>query len=693
MRFAGTGICIREQLGGFEVTKVELKEMTLTDFKGQPEKKVTFGHRTIVSGPNGCGKTTLADAHMWVFCDKDYSLKSNPDIRPDDGRECLPRADIDLLIDGKPVSVAKFQKRTESKLKDGKPGKVALSNKYEINGVPKAERDFKADLKERGFDFDNFLMLSHMEIFTGLKDADARKILFSMSDGAGKSDLEIAKKVPDCAELVPLLETYKADEIKAMNSATLKKAEEQLKAVPNQIIGMEQSKVDADTAELELQKNALQEQISDLEKQIAQSGNEKAGEIKAELAGLRTKLLEIDSKAKADLLEQKSSVCNKVSSLELDRNIKTSELNRKASALEYLRAQKKDLLEKLQNARTQYPKIKDTEWDNTALECVKSETFKDADTICPTCGQNLPPEQIEQLKSRFEQKKQERINQQLKSKEEWEQDKKRKLDEVIQIGNKASADMKEAHKQEENLTSEISKLTGELEQIKTSLDAENKNLEAIPKEPDLSGNAEYQQILASIKEKQQELNSLDDGEGAKKQLSEQLSDKKQELAAVNQKIGEANNNVRIDEQIEKLQENQKQYAQSKADAQMILDELKSLSMAKNTALEDAVNQYFDGVKVKLFDTQKNGEVVDACIWYAQDKDGNWKKLVGNANTALMMKGKIAIMDGLQKFYGVSYPIFVDCAAELDNSSLAGIKADAQLIFLKVAEGDMTVTEI
>lgn len=673
--------------------KIEVREIRLTDFKGQQEKKIEFGHRTVVSGKNGCGKTTLADAFMWVFCDKDYSLKSNPDIRPDDGRECLPRADIDLVIDGKPVSVAKFQKRSESKPKDGKPGKVALSNKYEINGVPKAERDFKADLKERGFDFDNFLMLSHMEIFTDLKDADARKILFSMSDGAGKSDLEIAKTVQDCAELVPLLETYKADEIKAMNSATLKKAEEQLKAIPNQIIGMERSKVDTDTAELELQKNALQEQISDLEKQIAQAENEKAGEIKAELAGLRTELLEIESKAKADLLDQKTSVCNKANTLELYRNIKTSELNRKTSTLESLRTQKKELLEKLQNARTQYPKIKDTEWDSSTLESIKSETFKDADTICPTCGQNLPAEQIEQLKSRFEQKKQERINQQLKAQEEWEQDKKRKLDEVIEAGNKASADMKEAHKQEETLTSEISKLTDELEQIKTSLDAENKNLEAVPKEPDFSENAEYQQILASIKEKQQELNSLDDGKEAKKQLSGQLYEKKQELAAVNQKIGEVNNNVRIDEQIEKLQESQKQYAQSKADAQMILDELKALSMAKNTALEDAVNQYFDGVKVKLFDTQKNGEVVDACIWYVQDKDGNWKKLIGNANTALMMKGKIAIMDGLQKFYGVSYPIFVDCAAELDNSSLAGIKADAQLIFLKVAEGDMTVTEL
>lgn len=142
-----------------------------------------------------------------------------------------------------------------------------------------------------------------------------------------------------------------------------------MKAIPNQIIGMEQSKVDADVSELELQKNALQEQISDLEKQIAQAGNEKAGEIKTELAGLRTKLLEIDSKAKADLLEQKSSVCNKVSTLELDRNIKTSELSRKASALEYLRAQKKIFLKncrtpernipksRIQNGTTQFWKI------------------------------------------------------------------------------------------------------------------------------------------------------------------------------------------------------------------------------------------------------------------------------------------------------------------------------------------------
>lgn len=670
--------------------KIEVREIRLTDFKGQSEKKIGFGHRTVVSGKNGCGKTTLADAFMWVFCDKDYSLKSNPDIRPDDGRECLPRVDIDLLIDGKPVSVSKYQKRSKSKT-----GTITLSNEYTVNDMKMGKEKFQNNLKERGFDFANFLPLAHIDIFTGEKDKDTRAVLLSMPDKEGEADLTIAKAIPECKDIVVKMEAEAKTvaEVEAGTKEDLKKAETRLKEIKSEIKGKEDLKVDANTAELELQKNALQEQISDIEKQIAQSGNERSSKLRAELSDLGVQKYSYESKAYEEISTRKTAIQIKINELQSERNLKVSELNRKTSTLESLRAQKKDLLEKLQNARTQYPKIKDTEWDNTVLESIKSEIFKDADTICPTCGQNLPPEQIEQLKSRFEQKKQERINQQLKAKEEWEQDKKRKLDEVIQAGNKASADMKETHKQEETLTSEISELTDELEQIKTSLDAESKNLEAIPKEPDFSENAEYQQILTSIKEKKQELNSLDDGEEAKKQLSEQLSGKKQELAAVNQKIGEANNNVRIDEQISELEASRTEYSQKKADAQMILDELKSLSMAKNTALEDAVNQYFDGVKVKLFDTQKNGEVVDACIWYVQDKNGDWKKLIGNANTALMMKGKIAIMDGLQKFYGVSYPIFVDCAAELDNSSLAGIKADAQLIFLKVAEGEMTVTEI
>lgn len=672
------------------MTKIELKEMTLTDFKGQTEKKVVFGHRTIVSGQNGCGKTTLADAFMWVFCDKDYSLRGNPDIRPDDGRECLPRVDIDLVIDGKPVSVSKYQKQSKSKT-----GAISLSNEFVVNDVKMGKEKFQNAMKERGFDFDNFLNLAHIDVFAGVKDKDARTVLLSMPDKEGETDLAIAKVIPECKDIVTKMETEAKTvaEIEAGAKTDLKKAETRLKEIPSEIKGKEELKVDYDTAELELQKNAIQSEIAGIKERISKTGNERAGEIKTGLANLRAKKGGIELDINTEISDHRTTVQRGINVLQSERNLTYGSLLAKTSELETLREKKKTILKTLQDSRTEYPKVKDSEWDNSELKKIEAEEFNEADTICPTCGQELPAEKVDELKASFEQKKQERIGQQLKAKGKWEEDKKRRLDEIIQTGNKASADMKEAHKKEETLTSEIAGLTERLEQIKNSLDEKNKELEAIPAEPDLSQNAEYQQILADIKAKEQELASLDDGEEAKKQLDEQLKAKKEELAAVNQKIGEANNNVRIDEQIEELEASRKEYSQKKANAQMILDELKTLSMAKNTALEDAVNQYFDGVKVKLFDTQKNGEVVDACIWYVQDKDGNWKKLIGNANTALSMKGKIAIIDGLQKFYGVSYPVFADYAAELDNGSLAGIKADAQLIFLKVAEGEMTVTEI
>lgn len=661
--------------------KIEVREIRLTDFKGQSEKKIEFGHRTVVSGKNGCGKTTLADAFMWVFCDKDYSLKSNPDIRPDNGRECFPRVDIDLVIDGKPVSISKYQKRSKSKT-----GTISLSNEYTVNDMKMGKEKFQNTLKERGFDFANFLPLAHIDIFTGEKDKNARAVLLSMPDKEGEADLTIAKAIPECKDIVAKMEAEAKTvaEVEAGAKEDLKKAETRLKEIKSEIKGKEDLKVDANTAELELQKNALQEQISDLETQIAQTGNERSSKLRAELSDLGVQKYSLESKASDEISSKRTAIQIKINSLQSERNIISSSLNAKTSELEATREKHKDLEKKQKEAQKHYMETQAKY--NNAIDSAESENFKENDTICPTCGQTLPTEQIEKLKEEFELKKQNRIR-------NLKEQKKQELKSIEVTGNKIFADKNESKESGDYLEIKVTKLTEELEQIKTSLDAENKNLEAIPKEPDLSGNAEYQQILVSIKEKQQELNSLDDGEEAKKQLSEQLSGKKQELAAVNQKIGEANNNVRIDEQIAELEASRNEYSQKKADAQMILDELKSLSMAKNTALEDAVNQYFDGVKVKLFDTQKNGEVVDACIWYVQGKDGNWKKLIGNANTALMMKGKIAIMNGLQKFYGVSYPIFVDCAAELDNSSLAGIKADAQLIFLKVAEGDMTVTEI
>ena len=45
--------------------------------------------------------------------------------------------------------------------------------------------------------------------------------------------------------------------------------------------------------------------------------------------------------------------------------------------------------------------------DETTLNAIQNEKFDPESAICPTCGQHLPEEQVERLKTEFEQKKQE----------------------------------------------------------------------------------------------------------------------------------------------------------------------------------------------------------------------------------------------------------------------------------------------
>ena len=138
--------------------KMILKSMHLEFFKGAQDKTYSFGNPiTRIKAMNGRGKTTIADAFMWVLFDKSYALVSNPNIRPNDVEECTPAVTLVLDIDGKEVTISKAQKRKVSKPDVLGVSKVTLSNTYEVNSVPKTERDFKAYMEEAGVDFETAL--------------------------------------------------------------------------------------------------------------------------------------------------------------------------------------------------------------------------------------------------------------------------------------------------------------------------------------------------------------------------------------------------------------------------------------------------------------------------------------------------------------------------------------------------------
>lgn len=129
---------------------MKIKKMILDTFKGVTHGEYDFSDVTTVSGKNGTGKTTLADAYFWLFTDKDYELQSNPEVHPDFMAESEPSVTAILDVDSKDVTVRKFQTDMRTKKQKEMNAPVRIANKYEINGVPKTQKDFVREMNERG---------------------------------------------------------------------------------------------------------------------------------------------------------------------------------------------------------------------------------------------------------------------------------------------------------------------------------------------------------------------------------------------------------------------------------------------------------------------------------------------------------------------------------------------------------------
>ena len=636
--------------------KTVIKQIALQNFKGCKKATYTFDEKNAtVSGQNGAGKTTIATAFYWIFADKDAELKSNPPIRPLDVEECTPRVDIIFDIDGREVSVAKLQKQTK------KGNSVSLSNTYEVNAVEYGERDFKAKMNEYGIDFDLFLPLSHTDCFTGQKSADMRKVLFRMA--SEKSDKEIADLTDGASDVAKLLENYTVEEVKAMQNATLRKIKEVYgkdgEILRAKIEGMEQSKVDVDVAELELQRSYLKGQIAlckeeqeDVSRQFEEYQKLSDGimELKFAESDLQRKANEENTKKRMDL-------DNEIVDLkyEIDKYIRDYD----ACALEIDKAKKN-----IENYELELNTVRDLWKSLNAMQFDKNEEN------CQMCGQKLPQEKIDMLVSDFEERKA------------------KNLADTTERGNKLKSLADSEKDRLKKLNESFSALAKEKISKKDKLLILEKQLSELPTSIDISDTEEYKTIQSQIAEKEQSMSQMNNADDIRKQLKADESDLQAQLTECEKKIALSENNDAIDGQIADLRAKQIEYEQNKADAEKILYQLDLVSKRKNELLTDDINKHFAIVRWQMFEYQKNGEIKDCCIPLI---DG--KRFGESTNKGREILAKLDIIKGLQKFYGQYYPVFLDNAESLSEETLKRIDMPCQLILLKVTEDEKLRIEV
>lgn len=662
--------------------KATLKSLHLENFKGTKDKTYEFGKITRVSGMNRLGKTTIATAWFWLLADKNYELVSNPNIRPDDVEECVPTVTAVLDVDGKEITIAKMQKRKVGKPDANGISKVTLTNTYEINSVPKTERDFKADLEELGLIVDNFLVCSHPDVFTGQKQADMRKMLFKMA--SAKTDAEIAATSEDTADAAKLLESYKFEEIEAMNNASKKKAVEQLDAIPNQIIGLEKAKVDVDVAEQELAKADLERKIAEINQKIVGAGNA-VESLRQEEMQLQFDMSVITQDMSRELSAKRRELENSLENYNpvvenIRKNISKTEgqIADNTQTIADSDVERKKLGE-------QYNAEKVKVFDETPYLFDESKwVFDENSTVCSLCGQTLPADKIEQLKADFESRKEKaRVDaaQRLAdAKNNFITQKKSNLEEIKAKGTAKKNLIEELTKKNVDLQAVIDDLKEQEKVAAAHKEELSKNLAGIPEEADYTQNEEYvklntrhNEVLAEI----ERLQAADDAEIVTS-LKIEKADLKSQLEEVNKIIAQAANNIRIDEQIADMQKKQREYEQAKADAEKILHQLKEVSKRKNALLVEGINQHFGIVSWKLFDYQKNGEYKEVCVPMV---DG--KEFGVTTNTGREIQAKLDICNSFQKFFDMYVPIFLDGAESLNDEYIPAV--DTQLILLTVTE--------
>lgn len=636
-----------------------LKKVVLENFMCYAHAEFDFYAITKIMAKNGKGKSTIATAYLWCLFNCDYELKDNPVVRREvDGKsvdDMDTSVELTLDVDGKEVILKKVQKRTyEEVTKDGVTiTTVKDPNSYYINSVSKTLKAFNEYLD---INMNIFKMCSNINMFLTQKPKEMREYLFSLVKKI--TDLDIAKSKNGLAELVPLLEKYTYEEIRAMNNEIKKDVDDNAEKLKGQIEEKErdvQLKQAIEVSDLELQKNGLKEQIEDC---IAkQTDNDKLmaeyDKASSDILNLKFELSDMSRKANEENVKARREIENKISE-------KKDYLINIANTIQKNNSEISGYQNDIESGARERNRLADI-WKK-----IKEEKFNDNTAICPTCRRELPAEEIESLRSSFEKTKADR------------------LAKVEKDGLEVKADVDNARDMiprlekcnEENIANQ-QKLEEEVADLE-------KQLSELQQEIDVSATDEYKALEQQIVEKEQAMHKANDISTVKAELKVQETALRQQLAECESQI--AKSDTAADEQrLEELKQTRIDSEQNKTNAEKILDLLDELDKAKNEALTEEVNSHFGLVKWQLFEYAKNGNYKSCCIPTVDGKS----ILTTMSNKGNRILGRVDICNSIQKISGISVPIILDDSESLstDNQKKVADMVDSQLIMLIVNDSE------
>ena len=618
---------------------VKLNKLTIANFKGIPAFQTDFdGGHAVIKGANGTGKTTVADAFMWLIDGKDTtgrvaSGKGSFDITPLDGRGkarkglvTAVRADIDFG-----GTVHGLRKELHEKVSKKKDQVKGYESSCWIDDVPHTLTEYEAWIADRVAE-DKFRLLSNITyFFTNFHWKKRRGVLCEFAgelatpggfDGlltaANGRTVDQYRKV--LADQMKLLEKER-DEINP-------KIDERYKSME----GYEPS----DETDLRCERESVK---LDIER----------------LARTREELLESEQQRQTKL-EAINALCGKRVSREMELKNSTAGIQHLLDAKKVIEdavVERTQAVVSARNART----LKDSEvrTKNTELQSeqrtladIRAEYTvtekKPLDNACYACGQSLPESK------------------------QAEMEKKRTvaLQDIENRGNAALNRVNACKKAIEALAHECQNLQEKVGQAEIKLvEAEQYRDEKLPHiESQIASketikpedDAVWQGVVEEVKVLQDEV-----GESVSDQLKTieaKRQPKVDRLAELDSSLARADRHKEDKARIAELGEEEKTLAQAIADIEKQVADIERYNATVSGMVESAVNGKFKYVEFKLFDQRLNGSLEDCCeatlngVPYLDMSCGQ-KIIVG-----------IDIINVLSEHYDLSVPLFIDNAESL-----------------------------
>jgi len=674
--------------------KVEVKKISLENYKKFPSKSVDLFPRTEISGRNREGKSTLQDAYLDILTGKMANGTEPTSIRRKENGVEVPKVDVvrelTLAIDGKEKVIRKITKQKWRKPR-GQSEEVFDGNEtsYEIDGFPAKSKDYTEFIQSIA-EPSTILLCSNPKPFLDTlqkSTAESRKVLEKMSG------FDIAKFMEENPQYAHVEEITKGHSVED----TLKKLRKELNVQKKKVdaknteIAYETNRsVEAeDTPSLESKKQELNAELSKLEEQeqILEDSAKGYDSLSYEIRGLKSSRDGLVSKADKELKDKKAVIMNVYYDLAKNKIEKESVIRMLGMELDNHIREAQQAKADLDRARQDYPRIKEMEWDDSELKAIESETFNDSDTICPTCGQELPEEQVSELRASFEEKKKFRIENELTKKQNWESAKQNQLKGTCDLGNSASAKLKKTNEEINKLQSEISVAQDEVAELTKQIEEEQSKFVELPESVDMTNDEEYLAVTARIAELEEKLKSFDDVPGKKQELRMQISNVMKQISNVDADIKIAQAAVTEKEKrVAELNEELKSLGQVQVDIEKNIDTVLNFSIQKNKTLAEKINPHFKHFQFSFLDYTIEGNPVETCKMIC-----NGVNYFDGLNYSDKILCDIDLLRGLQALNGLNLPIFVDNSESVNANRLPSV--EQQMIVLRVSDGDLTAKEL